>query len=225
MQVVEIFHSIQGEGLLAGVPSVFIRLAGCPLRCRWCDTAYAWDYEFGTEYGVDDLVEAVTQWPCGHVVITGGEPMVGADSGPRAGLIKLTRRLRDSDKHVTIETSGLVFIDDLACDLMSVSPKLSNAAGQGDVPPVNAAVLARLMDRYNSQLKCVVQDESDLDEIEDLLAKLPNVSRDTVLLMPQVRSRDEWLARAPKVAELALRHGLRFCPRLQTLLWDNTPGR
>jgi 7-carboxy-7-deazaguanine synthase len=64
MKVNEIFYSIQGEGFLAGVPSVFIRLAGCPLYCRWCDTKYAWDKTQGTDYDVDEIVRTVQQWPC-----------------------------------------------------------------------------------------------------------------------------------------------------------------
>lgn len=229
MQVNEIFHSIQGEGLLAGVPSVFVRMAGCPLRCRWCDTAYAWDYGAGTEYGLKDLVEIVTQRSCRHVVITGGEPMVGPDLVPRAGLADLTRRLREKGKHITIETAGVLFIGGLACDLMSISPKLGNATRQGggaaEGPRLNLAVLDRLLDRYDYQLKFVVEDADDLAEIEAVLAKLHNVHRENVLLMPQVRSRDEWLDRAPAVAGMCVQSGLRFCPRLQTLLWDNTRGR
>ncbi|MHC4744406.1 MAG: 7-carboxy-7-deazaguanine synthase QueE, partial [Planctomycetota bacterium] len=70
MIVNEIFYSLQGEGFLAGVPSVFIRTAGCPLRCRWCDTKYAWDASEGEEYSVDEIVDKVTHWRCRHVVIT-----------------------------------------------------------------------------------------------------------------------------------------------------------
>ncbi len=225
MRVTEIFHSIQGEGLLAGVPSVFIRLAGCPLRCRWCDTAYAWDYEAGIEYNLDDLIDTVISWTCGHVVITGGEPLAGTDSTQRVGLVDLTHRLKALGKHITIETAGILFVDDLACDLMSISPKLGNSTEQGGELPLDLAVLNQLIGHYHYQLKFVVQDEDDLAEIEEMLAKLQNVERERVLLMPQVRSRDQWLVRAPIVAELATRSGLRFCSRLQTLLWDNTRGR
>ncbi len=112
---------MQGEGFLAGVPSVFIRVAGCPLRCRWCDTKYAQEAQAGTEYGIDEIVKAVGQWRCRHIVITGGEPMVND------GLPQLARELKAVGKHITIETAGIAYIPDMPCDLMSISPKLSNS--------------------------------------------------------------------------------------------------
>ena len=117
MVVNEIFYSLQGEGFLAGVPSVFVRLAGCPLRCRWCDTKYAWDETAGAEQSIGAIVEAVRQWPCKFIVITGGEPMINPD------LPDLVRELKASGKHITIETAGIAFIPDMPCDLMSISPE------------------------------------------------------------------------------------------------------
>ena len=121
MVINEIFYSLQGEGFLAGVPSVFVRLAGCPLRCRWCDTKYAWDYEAGNDYSIEKILQTVQQWPCKFVVITGGEPMINSD------LPQLVRKLKALGKHITIETAGIAFIPDMPCDLMSISPKLSNS--------------------------------------------------------------------------------------------------
>jgi 7-carboxy-7-deazaguanine synthase len=121
MVINEIFHSLQGEGFLAGVPSVFIRVAGCPLRCRWCDTKYAQEAQAGTEYGIDEIVRAVGKWDCSHLVITGGEPMVND------GLPQLAWELKAVGKHITIETAGIAYIPDMPCDLMSISPKLSNS--------------------------------------------------------------------------------------------------
>ena len=76
MIINEIFYSLQGEGSLAGVPSIFIRLAGCPLRCTWCDTKYAWDSSAGQEMSCEQILEAVADYPTRYVVLTGGEPMV-----------------------------------------------------------------------------------------------------------------------------------------------------
>ena len=121
MIVNEIFYSLQGEGFLAGVPSVFIRVAGCPLRCRWCDTKYAQEAQAGTEYDINEIVRAVGKWRCRHIVITGGEPMVND------GLPQLARELKAAGKHITIETAGIAYIPDMPCDLMSISPKLSNS--------------------------------------------------------------------------------------------------
>ena len=134
MRVTEIFYSLQGEGMLVGVPSVFVRLAGCPFRCRWCDTAYAWDYAAGEDLSGNQIVEQVNRWPCRFVVLTGGEPLMAGDLSVRPGLADLTRRLAALGKHITIETAGALFVPDLACDLMSISPKLTNSrARHGDV--------------------------------------------------------------------------------------------
>ena len=124
MVVNEIFHSIQGEGLLAGTPSVFIRLAGCPVGCVWCDTKYAWDANEGEELPIPEIVNKIVQWPCRYVVITGGEPMVNPQ------LPDLAKALKERNKHITIETAGIKFVAGLACDLMSVSPKTSNSGNR-----------------------------------------------------------------------------------------------
>ena len=110
MRVSEIFYSLQGEGMLVGTPSVFVRLAGCPFRCRWCDTAYAWDYAAGEDLDPDQIVAQVNRWSCGFVVLTGGEPMIGPDLSVRPGLADLTRRLKALGKHITIETAGACFV-------------------------------------------------------------------------------------------------------------------
>ena len=232
MRVTELFYSLQGEGLLVGTPSVFVRLAGCPLRCRWCDTKYAWDYSGGTEFALDDLVEQICVQPCRHVVVTGGEPLVGADSAPREGLAMLTQQLKRLGRHITIETSGVAFVPDLACDLMSISPKLDNSA---PTEPQRAAIhaqahrdqaaVAELIDRYDYQLKFVVDAAEDLAQIEETLAGLGEVDPHKVLLMPQVAGREELRVKGPMVAELCLRTGFTFSSRLQVMLWNDERGK
>jgi len=226
MKVSEIFYSIQGEGFLAGVPSVFIRLAGCPLRCRWCDTKYAWDPMAGQEYSVTEIARNAQQWPCKFVVITGGEPMVNAD------LPQLVRELKSTGKHVTIETAGIKFIPDVPCDLMSISPKLSNStptdpkfAAVHENSRLDVAVLRRLIDNYKYQLKFVVDSQNDLPEIQQTIKKIGDVDLNRVMLMPQAAARDELLARSAMVAEMCKHTGFTFCQRLQILLWNNTKGR
>ena len=225
MHVNEIFYSLQGEGFLAGVPSVFVRLAGCPLRCRWCDTKYAWDETAGDDYVIADIVKSIQQWPCEFVVITGGEPMVGPD------LSQLVRELKTVGKHITIETAGIAFIPDMPCGLMSISPKLSNSVP--DEPKLAAihkdskldlAVLKELIDNYNYQLKFVVDSEADLPEIEETIKKLANADREKIMLMPQAATRQKLLAKSPMVAELCKRTGCTFSQRLQVLLWNNERG-
>ncbi|NLZ07395.1 MAG: 7-carboxy-7-deazaguanine synthase QueE [Phycisphaerae bacterium] len=231
MRVREIFDSLQGEGILCGTPSLFVRLSGCPLRCRWCDTKYAWDVSAGREYDLADLVEAVRRHSCRYVVITGGEPMVGPDLAAREDLVELTHRLRADGMHVTIETAGGLFVPDLACDLMSLSPKMTNSV------PLDPAVresherqrldveaLAALIQAYPSQLKFVVETADDVQEVRLLVDRLPPVPADRILLMPQAATTQEFLARAPAIAHLCVETGYRFGHRLHVLLWSDRRG-
>jgi 7-carboxy-7-deazaguanine synthase len=236
MVVNEIFYSLQGEGLLAGTPSVFIRLAGCPLQCKWCDTKYAWDANEGEELPVSEIVNRIVQWPSRYVVITGGEPMVNPQ------LPDLARALKERNKHITIETAGIKFVAGLACDLMSVSPKLSNSgqkiktaplrqqgsprlrsgqAGQAD--PFSS--IRQLIRRYPYQLKFVVDSPDDLPEIQQAVEQIGGVSAEKVMLMPQAKKRDELIAKSPMVAQLCKEAGYVFCQRLHILLYDGMKGK
>ena len=225
MRINEIFYSLQGEGFLAGMPSVFIRLAGCPLRCRWCDTKYAWDEQAGCDYDIPEVVQAVQQFKTGFVVITGGEPMLNSS------LPQLVNDLKAADKHITIETSGIAYIADMPCDLMSISPKLSNStpkdaklAAIHEKSRLDIAVLGELLDNYDYQLKFVVESEDDIAEIEQTINLLPTVDRQKVMLMPQAKTKDELLAKSPMVAKLCKQTGFVFCQRLQVLFWNNRKG-
>ena len=230
MVINEIFYSLQGEGFLTGVPSVFVRLAGCPLRCRWCDTKYAWDEKAGAQYSIEKIVQTVQQWPSKFAVITGGEPMINSD------LPQLARELKAVEKHITIETAGIAYIPDMPCDLMSISPKLSNSTPSAEdrnqrteyrkqkfLRP-DIAVLSKLIDSYDYQLKFVVDNQDDLPEIEQTIENLGNVDLEKVMLMPQAATRDELIKKAPMVAALCKRTGYTFCHRLHILLWNNQKG-
>ena len=225
MRINEIFYSLQGEGFLSGVPSVFVRLVGCPLRCKWCDTKYGWDQMAGLYYSIDKIVRTVRQWPCEFVVITGGEPMINSD------LPELVQKLKKSGKHITIETAGIAFIPDMPCDLMSISPKLSNStpaesklAAIHEDSRLDIAVLGELIDNYKYQLKFVVNSQADLQEIQQTVEEIGDVNSEKVMLMPQAKTRDELLAKSPMVAGLCKSTGFTFCHRLQILLWNNQRG-
>ena len=222
MKIAEIFYSIQGEGSLLGVPSVFVRTSGCNLRCSWCDTPYtSWNPE-GQEFSLDTILEEVGEYPARYVVVTGGEPMIAP------GIVDLTERLRAHGLHITIETAGTVFAP-VACDLMSISPKLANStpedrwAAQHDRLRFQPEVLQKLMNAYDYQLKFVVAQPEDLDEIEGVLNRI-KADRGKVILMPEgvepsvLHERGVWLA------EIAKRHGFRFSPRLHVELWGNRRG-
>jgi 7-carboxy-7-deazaguanine synthase len=232
MRVNEIFYSLQGEGFLAGVPSVFVRLAGCPLRCRWCDTKYGWEETAGAHYSIDGIIRGIQKWPCRSVVITGGEPMINPDLQMNAELPELVQSLKALNRHITIETAGISFIPDMQCDLMSISPKLSNSAPKEpelaaihEGSRLDVAVLGELIGHYEYQLKFVVDSEADLAEIEETIGEIGNVDAAKVMLMPMATSREELLAKSPMVAEMCKATGYAFCQRLQLLLWDNQRGK
>jgi 7-carboxy-7-deazaguanine synthase len=222
MVISETFASIQGEGMLAGVPSFFIRTSGCNLRCAWCDTPYtSWQPE-GRRSRVRELLAAASAAGLRHVVVTGGEPLLQRE------LAELTRGLAANGHHITVETAGTV-APEFDCHLLSVSPKTSNSDPEGRFRErhrdlrANLAPLRRLLARHpEHQLKFVVAGEGDAGEILDLVLHL-DVARDRVLLMPEGRTAEQVAAHAPAVASLCLRHGFRYTPRLHLELFG--PGR
>ncbi len=227
MNISEIFYSIQGEGALVGMPSVFIRTSGCNLRCRWCDTPYtSWSPE-GDEMTVENILGVVEDYAATHVVITGGEPMLMKE------MPDLTRRLKDCGYHITIETAATVY-QQVACDLASLSPKLSNStpwkdeggkyAKKHERLRLNVEVLNTFMKTYPYQMKFVVDTPEDLDELEGLLTRLVGIDRTRVLLMPQGRTAGELNEKARWIAKLCKTNGFRFCPRVHIDLYGDTRG-
>ncbi|MBX3358447.1 MAG: 7-carboxy-7-deazaguanine synthase QueE [Phycisphaeraceae bacterium] len=232
LRIAETFVSIQGEGKLVGIPSWFVRLSGCNLRCTWCDTPHAsWNPE-GPRRSIDDLVVEARRSGVRHAVVTGGEPMMFP------GVTELTRRLADEvGMHITIETAGTV-VRPVSCHLMSISPKLANSTpGPGDPRDPGGAWAARHEERRLDfaaiqalikahpspacQLKFVVSREEDIAEIEGVLARLTGWAPVDVLLMPEGVSTP---ARA--LTDMILRHCVarswRYCPRLHIQLFGHT---
>jgi 7-carboxy-7-deazaguanine synthase len=230
LRISEIFTSVQGEGSLIGVPSVFVRLSGCNLRCRWCDTPYAsWNPE-GPIQTIDQIVEEVTSSGVDHVVLTGGEPMIFDP------IEDLCSRLSEAGKHITIETAGTQFRT-VKCDLMSISPKLANStpdatehsewAARHDSVRSNLEPLTQLIQAYPYQLKFVVAPETiqqDIQEIEALLAKIGPVPPSRVLLMPEGVSEERVTEGMKAIAPEAVRRNFRLSPRLHIHLFGNTRG-
>ena len=223
MKIAELFYSIQGEGSLTGVPSVFIRTSGCNLRCGWCDTPYtSWQPE-GEERSIESIVDEVHRYGASHVVVTGGEPMIAP------GIVELTRRLT---QHITVETAGTIDAA-VRCDLMSISPKLANStphdresgrwAAQHERLRYQPEVLKRLIGRYPYQLKFVVSQPEDLVEVCGIVNEIA-ACKDRVLLMPEgvepllLAERGRWLV------EICKQEGFRFSPRLHIELWGNRRG-
>ena len=229
MLISEIFYSLQGEGELAGVPSVFVRTSGCNLRCNWCDTPYAsWSPE-GAQMGVPEIIAAVRQHPARHVVVTGGEPMIAPE------IKALAARLKELGHHITIETAATIAPEGIACDLASLSPKLKNSAPDARLddawrrkhealrwqPEVVRAWLAA----YAFQLKFVVAQPADVDEIEAMLAQLGGeIPRAKVLLMPEGVTVEALRAKAGWLGELCKVRGYRYAPRLHIELYGHKRG-
>ncbi len=223
MKIAEIFYSIQGEGVLAGVPSVFIRTSGCNLRCSWCDTPYtSWQPE-GEQRTVDDILNAVSRFPARHAVITGGEPMLFRETALLAGA------LRERGLHITIETAGTLW-QELDCQLMSISPKLSNSTPDGDWRERHERlryqpdVLRRLMAAYEYQLKFVIAAPADIGEVASMVNEIGG-DPGRVVLMPEGRDAATLRERGRWMAEMVKEHGWRYSPRLHVDLWGDERGR
>jgi 7-carboxy-7-deazaguanine synthase len=226
LRIAEVFASIQGEGIWAGTPSVFVRISGCNLRCRWCDTPYASWHPEGEVWDFDKVAEEALRSGIRHVVLTGGEPMLFD------GTVELAEALRRAERTITIETAGTVFRE-LPCDLMSISPKLANSVPDDpqlgrshQATRIQSDALRALIGAYPCQLKFVVGDDArgDVAEVEALLEKLPPVRPESILLMPEGRDSETLHRRARLLAPICMERGWRLGPRLHIDLYGDRRG-
>ncbi len=223
----EIFHSIQGEGVSMGVPSVFLRLATCNLSCTWCDTKYTWDwqnFDYQTEVvelDASEIQKKIQAFNCSHVVITGGEPML-----QQAELTPLVESLATQGYTFEVETNGT--IAPLAAMLghigqWNVSPKLRTSGNPPEKSQVPSALeaFAELPEAY---FKFVVTGESDIEEIRALRDRY-KLTPDHVLLMPEGRTPEALQKKSSWLSAECVKHGFRFTTRLHILLWGDERGR
>ena len=223
MRIAEIFYSVQGEGVLIGMPSVFVRTSGCNLRCSWCDTPYtSWNPE-GEDLSIDEILDRTGQFtPARHVVLTGGEPMIAP------GIAELSRKFRERGMHITIETAGTVLAP-VECDLMSISPKLANSTPEGvfrsqhERLRFQPGVLRQLMASYDYQLKFVISREQDVNEACAVAQEL-GAPACKVILMPEGVTAETLEERGAWMAEVCKQQGFRFSPRLHIHLYGNRRG-
>lgn len=236
----EIFHSLQGEGVAAGRPSVFVRLSGCNLRCHWCDTPYTWNFE-GTRHRhrddragapakyrradnrlawpIDRVAEAIRAHDCRHIVFTGGEPLL-----QQPALAALCSQL-GAAYHVEIESNGTVALTGALAPhvhQLNLSPKLSHSHN-GERDRLKPEVLAAYAGDSRAWFKFVVAHPQDVAEVEALAAGV-GIQAERILLMPEgvtsaaVRERLAWLA------PLAVARGYRVSDRLHIHLYGDTRG-
>ena len=220
MRIAEIFQSIQGEGALAGMPAVFVRVAGCNLQCDWCDTRYAWDAAAGQAMSVAQVVEQVGKHSACHCVLTGGEPMV-AD-----GIAELSEALDAAGCHITIESNATVPPGGIKCHLASLSPKLGHS-GSDQEPPMERQieVVREWAGHYDCQLKFVVEDGSQIEVIRAFVDRLEGaVPADRLFLMPRGADAESVAGRAALVSGLCMQYGFRYGPRLHLQMYGNRRG-
>jgi len=216
MQVAEVFYSIQGEGVTAGLPAVFVRLQGCTVGCSWCDTKYTWDPEAGSAVNLDALVEEVSAYPCRRAVVTGGEPL----ESPSFGL--LLKALGVQGFTIEVETSGTVPPPSVDRSVQwNVSLKLAGsdvAEARRVNPDAVRAFLAR-----DAWWKFVVTNDADVAEVLQLAERFA-LPRARILLQPEAVHREDLLERSRWVVEACKLYGFAFSPRLHVLLWGAKRG-
>lgn len=216
-RIAETFYSIQGEGATAGVPAIFVRLQGCSVGCRWCDTKYSWDPDAGREVELPALLDEVTAHPCRRVVITGGEPL----ESPL--FVPLTVALAARGYLLEVETSGTLEppSDGPAAIQWNVSVKLAGS-GVAESRRVNPAAIRAFLGR-DAWWKFVVSEPVEIGEVLRLAERFA-LPRERILLQPEGLRAEELAARTPWLVEACKAHGFRFSPRLHILIWGARRG-
>lgn len=225
IKVSELFKSIQGEGNLQGMPSIILRLTGCNLSCKWCDTQMLINQDKGIEYTDDMLLKVLESYNCSHIIITGGEPTINEN------LNELIKIIRDNGYYVTVETNATNIMN-LECDLVSMSPKLSNSicyTEQDEVTiskynnlRININAIKHYIHNNNYQIKFVCKDlQSDIDEVKDILMHIGEYDLTKVMIMPLADSREQLYLVQKELIRLCVENNLRYANRLQLQVWNN----
>lgn len=214
LRISEIFVSVQGEGLSAGTPSIFIRLQGCSVGCAWCDTKYSWPAAGGHATTVEAVVAQIASLGVENVVVTGGEPL------EHPQLASLVHALKAAEHRIEVETAGTVTPPDVPVDQWNVSLKLAHS-GVAREKRLRPEAITGFRER-DAWFKFVVATACDVAEVLEIQATYQ--LRSNLLLMPLGLRREEQLARMPDVIEWCRDHGFRFSPRLHILAWGPKRG-
>ncbi len=239
----EIFFTLQGEGVSAGLPAVFIRASRCNLHCQWCDTDYTWNFEntpwphekdadpayrkhrkdeVSLEISPAEVAAKVAAFPCRRLVLTGGEPLLQQDAW-----LEMLAALPDGPDAWTVEaeTNGTKIPTapfDAVVDQFNVSPKLANS-GMAEARRLQRAALEFFAASPKAWFKFVIAGPADVDEILVLQRRFA-LSPDRILAMPEGRNAATLDRHAPAVVAACLEHGWRFCDRLHIRLWGEKRG-
>ena len=227
LKLSEIFYSLQGEGIDAGKPAVFIRTALCNLSCVWCDTKYTWDwshYDYDREVSemtISSIQEQISRFDTKHCVITGGEPLI-----QQTKLIPLLSNLKNEDYFIEVETNGTILPSEMLerfVDRWNVSPKLQNSSISKQYREVQSC-----MEYYAKNSKAVIKfvicNQSDLAEVKTLVGKYKLKSQ-RIILMPEGNSAAEIIEKSKWLAEICQSNGYRLSVRLHTLIWSGTRAK
>lgn len=209
LKITEIFYSLQGEARNVGLPTVFIRLTGCPLRCAYCDTEYA--FSGGEWMNIDDIIAQARRYNTSFVTVTGGEPLA------QKSCIDLLSRLCDAGFHVSLETSGAILVDKVDARVEKVLDIKTPASTEDAKNKFeNIALL-----QGNDQVKFVICDESDYLWSRQIIEQYQLVDRCEILFSPSYGQLD-----ATVLADWILRDQLqvRFQVQLHKYLWGDRPG-
>jgi 7-carboxy-7-deazaguanine synthase len=227
LRISEIFYSLQGEGIDAGIPAIFIRTALCNLSCSWCDTKYTWDwnhYRYDKEVKemtLPEIHQNIARFSTKHCVITGGEPLI-----QQGQLVPLLYSLKHRDYFVEIETNGTILpYDEMGklVDRWNVSPKLANSSMAQDKRQVENC-LGYFASNSRTYLKFVISSPTDVMEV-DHIVEIYMFNKQRVILMPEGNSAEEILEKSRWLAEICMNKGYILSLRLHTLLWSGTRAR
>ena len=213
MKISEIFYSIEGEGIEIGRPEIFVRLAGCNLRCKWCDTKYA--LENGKEMEIKEVLQEVSKYPCKSISITGGEPLL-----QKKELLGLVKKLKELDYWIQVNTNGTIFDEEIfsLVDLITMDFKCPSSGMKSDLE-----VLKETKDLFGSksQFKFVISNEGDYRYAKDILLTSLN-SKINIIFQP------EWGSRkfTERLVEYVKRDGLnvRIILQQQKMIWSTKRG-
>lgn len=208
MKICEIFNSIQGEGVDMGAPTVFVRTSGCPLKCKWCDTLYA--FSEGEEMSIDDILAKVESYNVSRVCVTGGEPLIQKD------IFALLERLLGKDYIVSVETSGHLPIEELPCvdnlrivlDIKCPSSEMHEKMDFSNIELLGPA----------DELKFVISDRTDYDYAKEIISKHKPIC--TIVMQPV------WGNDLKELVDWVIKDNLnaRVLPQLHKIIWGEKRG-